>query len=45
MNGAKADPSAMIKSPPSINITIKIGVSHNFFLILRKKKNSLIISI
>ena len=36
MKGATTEPCASISKPPSINITMIIGASHNF---LRTRKN------
>tara|TARA_B100001093_G_C25956730_1_gene647293 strand:- start:229 stop:387 length:159 start_codon:yes stop_codon:yes gene_type:complete len=45
MKGANTEPCAIMRSPPSIIIITIMGVSHNFFLILRNKNSSLINSI
>ena len=42
MNGAITEPCARINNPPNTNMTMIIGKSHSFFLILRNVQNSFI---
>ena len=38
MKGATTEPCASISKPPSINITMMIGASHNFYVHEEKPK-------
>ena len=42
MKGATTEPCAIISKPPSINITMIIGMSHNFLRTRRKVQSSFI---
>jgi hypothetical protein len=48
MKGATAEPCASISNPPSINITMIMGASHNFLRTLKNAhssfKNSIILA-
>lgn len=40
MKGATTEPCASMSKPPSINMTIIIGASHNFLRTLRNAQSS-----